>query len=175
VQLSSGFAARIGVSEGKGIIYKDANDNYNVAGVAMNLASRVMGLADGMQILLSAEAYQNLIDMTNEVRLEDDFTQFKDIEVKHGAKLDVYQYRPKEAPSINGTPPEYLVLSQQMSEMRSLIPGLGLTEVTPAVLGPKIEALKKLFGILKDAEGLVDSSRASSPHPFIERPNRPEE
>ena len=115
------FAVRIGIGEGKGIIYKDVNENYNVAGVAINLSSRIMSLGDGMQILLSSEAYQNLIDMTNELGLEDAFARFPDIEVKDGLKVDVYQYRPANRPSVNGSDPESVVLFGHFAEMRALM------------------------------------------------------
>src|SRR5271166_4118429 len=40
------FDVRIGVSEGKVIVFKDVNENYNVAGNTINIASRIMGLSD---------------------------------------------------------------------------------------------------------------------------------
>lgn len=37
------FDVRIGVSDGKAIVFKDINGNYNLAGNTINIASRVMG------------------------------------------------------------------------------------------------------------------------------------
>lgn len=94
------FNIRIGISEGKGIIYKDLNENYNVAGNVINMASRVMQLSDPNSILLTEEAYKNLIDMTLDTNIEDSFEEFTNIKIKHGIKLNIYQYCP-ESDSIN--------------------------------------------------------------------------
>lgn len=58
-----GFNVRIGVSEGKGIVYKDINGNYNIAGNPINLAARVMNLIDKNQIVFTKESYNQLIDL----------------------------------------------------------------------------------------------------------------
>jgi len=176
----SSFAVRIGISEGKGIIYKDVNENYNVAGVAINLASRIMALGDGMQILLSSEAYQNLIDMTNELGLEDAFLPFPDIEVKHGIKINVYQYRPSNKISVNGSEPEFLQLNRQFEEMRALMPGLGLGDTSPKSLASKMETVKKMVGFLRELSSLApehppDLGRLSGIHALAEKQHRSED
>jgi class 3 adenylate cyclase len=71
------LGVRIGVSEGRGVIYKDVNGNYNVAGGVINFASRVMGLADRGQIMFTEEAYRQIIDMVDDPNLVDRFTEFK--------------------------------------------------------------------------------------------------
>jgi len=86
------FNIRVGISEGKGIIYKDLNENYNVAGNVINMASRVMQLSDPNSILLTEEAYKNLIDMTLDTDIEDSFKEFVNIKIKHGIRLNIYQY-----------------------------------------------------------------------------------
>lgn len=80
------FDVRIGISDGKAIVFKDINNNYNVAGNPVNMASRVMGLGDRQQILLTEEAYQNLIDMTEDTTLESKFMSHGTMSVKH----DIY-------------------------------------------------------------------------------------
>jgi hypothetical protein len=86
------FDVRIGISDGKGIVFKDINSNYNVAGNPVNFASRVMGLGDRQQILLTEEAYKNMIDMTEDTDLEGKFVAHGLMEVKHDIKLGIYQY-----------------------------------------------------------------------------------
>jgi hypothetical protein len=86
------FDIRIGVADGKAIVFKDINGNYNVAGNPVNVASRVMGLADRQQILITEEAYKNLIDMTEDTTLESRFISHGIMEVKHDIKLGVCQY-----------------------------------------------------------------------------------
>jgi class 3 adenylate cyclase len=63
------FDVRIGTSDGKAIIFKDINGNYNVAGNPVNVASRVMGFGDRQKVLLTDEAYKNMIDMTEDTDL----------------------------------------------------------------------------------------------------------
>ena len=64
------FDVRIGVSDGKAIVFKDINGNYNVAGNTINFASRVMGIADRQQVIFTKDSYNNLIDMTEDTTLE---------------------------------------------------------------------------------------------------------
>ena len=99
------FNVRIGISEGKGIIYKDLNENYNIAGNVINMASRIMQLCDPGSILLSEEAYDNLIDLTLNTDIEDDFVVFEKLKVKHGIRLNIYQYC-SECDHINTKIPE---------------------------------------------------------------------
>ena len=89
------FNLRIGISEGKGIIFKDINGNYNVAGNTINIAARVMQKGDKNTILLIEDAYASIIDMTEDTLIEEDFNIFKNIKVKHGVKLNIAQYCPK--------------------------------------------------------------------------------
>lgn len=86
------FDVRIGVSEGKVIVFKDVNDNYNAAGNTMNIASRIMGLGDRNHILFTAVAYRNIIDMTEDTNLEQRFVKHGNISVKHDLSIDVCQY-----------------------------------------------------------------------------------
>jgi hypothetical protein len=83
---------RIGISEGKAIVFKDINGNYNVAGNPVNLASRVMGLADRQQIMLTDDAYKNMIDMTENTTLESKFKSHGIMPVKHDIPIGIYQY-----------------------------------------------------------------------------------
>ena len=111
------FNLRIGLSEGKGIIYRDVNENYNVAGNVINMAARVMNLGDNNSILLTEETYMNIIDMTSDVTLEDDFESFEEIKIKHGKKLNIHQYRPK-LDYINDETPTKIAQSLAMGEIR---------------------------------------------------------
>lgn len=85
------FTARIGISDGKAIIFRDINENRNMAGKPVNEAARVMGIADGMQILLSDNAFTDLADFAD-ANLAKQFHRYADIEVKHGVKLTVHQF-----------------------------------------------------------------------------------
>lgn len=85
---------RTGVSEGKVIVYKDINDNFNIAGTTVNLAARVMSVADADEILFSEDAYRQFRDMTHGIASK--FIGYSDVVVKHGLTLTVYQYVDKQ-------------------------------------------------------------------------------
>ena len=84
---------RIGISEGQLIVYKDINDNFNVAGTTVNVAARVMSIAQDNQIFFSEYAYRQILDMVPRVAAR--FIEYRDVEVKHGLLLNVYQYADK--------------------------------------------------------------------------------
>jgi hypothetical protein len=86
------FDVRIGISDGRAIIFKDINGNYNVAGNPVNVAARVMGFGDRKQVLLTDEAYKNVIDMTLDTDLESKFKAHGKIRVKHNVVIPIYQY-----------------------------------------------------------------------------------
>lgn len=150
------FDLRIGLSEGKGIIYTDINKNYNVAGNVINMASRVMNMGDSNSILITEETYKNIIDMTSDVTLEDDFEFFEEIKIKHGIKLNIYQYRPQCDYINNKTPnkiAEYLVMREIREKFTSFMP-----------LPPEIEEEKdKIEMMNKMMEGLSLMQKALNP------------
>lgn len=84
------FLLRCGISEGKLIIYKDLNGNFNIAGDVVNMAARVMGLADASQVFLTQEAHRLAIDMIS--GMETRFRRYRQAQIKHGLRIDVYQY-----------------------------------------------------------------------------------
>jgi len=83
------FQMRIGVHQNTDVLVTDVNGKPNVAGTGINVTSRIMGLADGNQILVSRVVYDELY--TRELYKERLF-KLSSIEVKHGLLLDVYQY-----------------------------------------------------------------------------------
>ena len=54
-----------------------------------------MQKGDSNTILLTEDAYDIIIDMTEEVALEEDFKILKNIKVKHGVKLNIAHYCPE--------------------------------------------------------------------------------
>lgn len=116
------FNLTLGISEGKGIIYKDINNNYNVAGNVINMAARVMRESEKNQILLSEEAYTQIIDLVDDPHLDEKFVLFSDVKIKHGLKVNLYQYC-DESEYINSESPEDLIKAQKarhlLNNMRS--------------------------------------------------------
>jgi len=150
------FKVRIGIHEGKGIIYRDINGNYNVAGGAINIAERIMGLGDGMHILLSEPSFHNLIDMTTDTDLESQFKLYEDMIVKHGVKLDIYQYCPTDKDYVNVSEPKDLVMQTKMKGYKKDFPFLDIFEEASEdeameQVGNYMEAMQKFFKRGKDS------------------------
>ena len=89
----SKFNLRIGISSGDGIIYKDVNKQFNVAGTVINEASRVMNHANPNSILVSTNAYQRIIELSTDGSIIKQFGKGQDITVKHGINLTVYELK----------------------------------------------------------------------------------
>jgi len=144
------FNLRIGISEGKGIIFKDINGNYNVAGNTVNIAARVMQMGDSNTILLIEDAYDSIIDMTEDTALEEDLNIFKNIKVKHGVKLNIAQYCPK-CDFINSQIPKDIerdIAFKKMLEVSPFAPTLSDEEVDPEKM---YEKMSEQFSLLSNA------------------------
>lgn len=98
------YYIRIGINQDTSIVYKDINGLNNVAGLSINLAARVMDLADRMQILVS----QRFMDALGQFKGKEDFKSFPDVILKHGEMIKVFQYRPKDKAFINAKTPAKL-------------------------------------------------------------------
>jgi class 3 adenylate cyclase len=59
------FNLRVGISAGDGLIYRDVNDRYNAAGDVVNMAARVMDLADRNQIVFTDQARAKFFEMVD--------------------------------------------------------------------------------------------------------------
>jgi hypothetical protein len=112
------FDVRIGISDGKGIIFNDINNNYNIAGNPINLASRVMGMGDRQQILLTEEAYRNMIDMTENTDLESKFVAHGAVDVKHNITLGIHQYIGQDDKFLNAALPLQINIQKQMKTLK---------------------------------------------------------
>ena len=58
----------------------------------MNIASRVMDIGDNNHIVLSEPAYESIRDMSEDVDIDEYFKKIPGVRIKHGSKIDVYQY-----------------------------------------------------------------------------------
>lgn len=128
------YNVRIGVSEGKGIVFKDINGNYNAAGSVLNMAARVMGLADGNQIIFTEEAYHQIVDMVDDPNLIDHFVKYDQVPVKHGVKLNVYQYTDHGVGYINSNPVGDLLLKQKADDVMKRLSTMGIPTPSDALL-----------------------------------------
>lgn len=114
-----GFYLRCGISEGMVILYKDLNENFNVAGDTVNMASRVMDLADAGQIFLTQMAHNLIVNFIPD--MEHHFREYRQAQIKHNERIDVYQYIDESHAGLDV----------------SLRDGLDLAEVTSALADPK--------------------------------------
>jgi formylglycine-generating enzyme len=81
---------RIGVSEGATVLYEDFNQRLNIAGNPVNMAARVMDLAEPGQVFLTEDAYRTLVDHIP--GREQQFRAYSQAEIQHGIRIDVRQY-----------------------------------------------------------------------------------
>lgn len=102
------FHLRVGISAGGDcIIYKDINERWNVAGTVINLAARVMDLADGEQIIFTDKAHEKLT--TIKPALKSHFRPLERVRIK-GGFVSPYQYVGEDEPYINRKPPTEVYL-----------------------------------------------------------------
>jgi len=106
----SAFNLSVGVSDGRGVIYRDVNGNFNVAGDVIHLASCVRQLAGPNRIIFSEAAHHQIIDMVDNPYLDENFRLFESIGIKHGRRINAYQYIEPDCDYIDSTPPEDLAL-----------------------------------------------------------------
>jgi class 3 adenylate cyclase len=95
------FQVRIGINSNVDNIITDVNGKKNVAGTGINLAARVMGLADAGQILVGQSVYDTLL---NREQYMNAFTAFN-AQAKHNLWLPVYQYIRTGHPGLNTEAP----------------------------------------------------------------------
>jgi class 3 adenylate cyclase len=83
------FKVRIGINQNTDNLVIDINGNPNVAGNGINLASRIMGLADGNQILVSQVVHAELYKRET---YQGKLRELPSVKVKHGEPVQVSQY-----------------------------------------------------------------------------------
>ena len=79
----------MGIAKGRNVLKVDLNDNLNVFGYGIVLATRVCGVAKEGQILVDSRLAESLLQqrvITELQKIEEEF------EVKHNFKLNCYNY-----------------------------------------------------------------------------------
>jgi hypothetical protein len=121
----SNYNVRIGISEGRGVVYRDLNGGYNVAGEVVNMAARVMSTADRNQVIFTEEAHRQIIDMVDDPILVDRFKEYLNVQIKHGVKIAVYQYIEEAFNPLNSSPPEPLELRRKVMTISEKMKAIG--------------------------------------------------
>jgi len=119
------FNVRVGVTEGKGLIYKDVNDNYNVAGNVINMAARLLSIAERNQVLFSEDAYKQIIDLVEDPNFSDKFLKLSRIRIKHDIFIDAYIYNPS-VEYINGNIPHDIIIKEKMKDVTQKLKDAGM-------------------------------------------------
>lgn len=86
-----GFQVRIGINSGTDTEVEDINHHRNMAGKGINMAQRIMSLADKNQILIGETVYAFLQNHDEYPTEPPSFNEFKTT-VKHDEPITVYQY-----------------------------------------------------------------------------------
>jgi hypothetical protein len=88
---------RVAINESVDAVITDINGNRNLAGAGINLAQRLMTIADGNQIIVGRAAYETLHFRDQYV---DAFRELK-AEIKHGHVVVAYQFTGSASPYLN--------------------------------------------------------------------------
>ena len=158
----SHYNVRVGINEGKCILYTDLNGLVNVAGSTMNDAARIMNLSDANQILMSELYHTNIIDMSSDISIEDRIKSLGEVKVKHGRKLNVFQYIGANETFINRDAPLGISLNNEMNKsmVRMGIPPSFMNE---SAKDPKqmLELVKMMGAVMDQFSPILD--QASQP------------
>lgn len=84
------FKVRVGIAKGPCQIYRDQNEKNNVFGYGINLANRVMSLAQENQILLHEDFAKDILRQRKHNEVHE--VQGKKFVIKHGETLKVYNF-----------------------------------------------------------------------------------
>jgi class 3 adenylate cyclase len=98
--VSRKFDVRIGVNANLDNLVEDINGRRNIAGAGINLAARIMSVADGNQILVGQSVYDVLRYREKYMKLFRGYTAT----VKHNVNIPVYQLT-SALPGLNTKPP----------------------------------------------------------------------
>jgi class 3 adenylate cyclase len=127
------FRLRVGLAEGRGVVFKDLNGNYNAAGTVLNTAARIMGLVDGQQVAVSDDAFKQLVDLVDDPAIGDRFRAYDSVSIKHGHRITFYQYLGDENDGIDPSEPRGLVLVRDardaIESLTTMVPVFGALDV----------------------------------------------
>jgi hypothetical protein len=162
---------RVGISEGKGIVYRDINQNYNIAGAVINMATRVMGMGDKNQIMFTEEAYRQIIDMIDDPLLVERFREYKEVRIKHDVRINVYQYLGEGEAYINSELPEDLSLMVRAEAMMKSMEKVG-NVMSASAESPS--SMKDALTILESLVSIFNVDSSTKPHHHIKDVDREE-
>jgi hypothetical protein len=156
------YLVRIGISEGKVIVYEDVNGIVNIAGTTINDAARIMDKADASQILMTELAYINLIDITDDNSLENKIIGLGQVRVKHDKEMTTYQFVGSDEPYISRSRPLGVEIESQMNETMARL-GLPSTRSAGMDRSKLLEMAKALGGAMDQIQAIMPGSPFNLP------------
>jgi len=108
------YKVRIGINASTDNLVIDINGNRNIAGYGINTAQRIMGLADGGQIIVG----QSVFDVLHAREFYMPFFRSFQTTVKHGEPLRIYQYIARSYALDTHTPESFVEPSESKLPLR---------------------------------------------------------
>ncbi len=166
------FSVRIGLNENVDNLVQDINGKLNVTGAGINMAQRIMGLADGNQILVSQSIYE-----TFKYR-EKYMNKFRPYQatVKHNLKINVYQFVSDEFRGLNcDTPREFVLQDQKVARLNLFSAYYFAHSIKNKDILLRLNQISQdhniaivlLYFLAKDSEGLAKSNDVNPYSPKI--------
>ncbi len=166
------FSVRIGLNENVDNLVEDINGKPNVTGAGINMAQRIMGLADGNQILVSQSIYETF---KYREKYMNKFRPFQ-ATVKHNLKINVYQFISDEYRGLNCQTPKEFILQNKKIERLNLfaayyfahsIKNKNIILKLNQISQDSNIAIVVLYFLAKDSEGLAKSNDVNPYTPKI--------
>lgn len=95
--VSRKFMIRVGINENTDNLIEDINGRKNISGAGINIAQRLMDLADGGNIIVGRAVYERLSQREQFIK---SFKKFH-THIKHDVPLDVYQFLDRRLKFLN--------------------------------------------------------------------------
>jgi class 3 adenylate cyclase len=112
------FTVRVGIETNVDNLVIDINGRQNIAGAGINMAQRIMGLADGNQILVSETVYKELSQREKYMRA---FRSLPPSQVKHGIYVKSYQFISDGFEGLNTATPTAFETKQPQEKRLTII------------------------------------------------------
>lgn len=112
------FQVRIGINTNLDNVVTDINDRRNIAGAGINVAQRVMSMADGNQILITEPVYDRLRPREQYMNAFRSYAA----NVKHDVRLPVYQLIQEGHQGLNrDTPSAFRTMERQEPRLTEVV------------------------------------------------------
>lgn len=111
------FDIRIGINENVDNLITDINNQKNVSGSGINIASRIMDFCDGNQIIVGQSVFEKISQREKYMK---SFIPYKAV-IKHDVRLTIYQYVDKNISFLNcETPSAFEIKSTPVKKLTNL-------------------------------------------------------